>query len=113
MKNSSKFLLVASIILFISLNSQAAPFHTDSTVKVTNVQDKVFKVTFTARESKTIYLRVVNERGDVLNRDYIRNENGFVKAYDFQKLKAGIYTIEVYERGHLLTAEEVIVPIVK
>lgn len=113
MKTMPNLVIITLFIAVLTMSCQAATSataHTDST-SVTNTREKIYKVSYRENEKKTIYVRVVNSRGDVIKRNYIQNKKGFVKAYDFEKLSADTYTIEVYDKGQLLTSQEVVLSV--
>ncbi len=114
MKITSTFFVASVFVLLITFSCQATGASTSLTegsVKVTKTKNEIIKVSYLVNEEKVIYVRVVDGRGRVINRNYINNETGFVKAFNFEKLKAGTYTVEVFDKGHLLASEEVIVPV--
>jgi len=64
-------------------------------VAVVNNSPNKYKLVYLGKETATVKLSLVNERGQTLHKETINSDGGFAKPFDFEKLPEGDYTFSI------------------
>lgn len=70
-------------------------------LKVSETRENVYQLVYGAKTEKAV-VRIINESGDVIFSEVLKNVEGFSRPYNFKFLPKGEYTIEVKDGDRIL-----------
>ncbi len=91
---NSKFVL-AVVGILVTIASVAKP----ASIAVTSSSEDVFNVHYTASQSGTVKVTILNENNQFMFSEALVNVASFVRPYNFSELTEGVYTIVVEGNG--------------
>jgi hypothetical protein len=104
---------IATMILAASVSVSAIANETDfektakSPVTLRKVDESKVQLIYGLNEAKTVTVKIFDENNFLVQKDKIVSDNAFAKYYDFSKLKAGVYSMAVYENNVVMDELEV------
>lgn len=76
------------------------PTESSASVAVTNSSgSSLVKVYYKADQSGSVKISIFNEGKDLIFSESLRSINGFVRPYNFSGLPAGLYTVQLEDKG--------------
>jgi hypothetical protein len=95
----ASMIIAAGVSVSAMANEAGSEKPTKSPVSLRKVDEKKVQLLYGLNQAKTVTVKIYDENKFLVQRDKIVSENAFAKYYDFSKLKAGIYSMEVYENN--------------
>jgi len=92
-------ILAASVSVSAMANEAGSEKTAKSPVTLRKVDESKVKLMYGLNQAKTVTVKIFDENNFLVQKDKIVSENAFAKYYDFSKLKAGVYSMEVYENN--------------
>lgn len=96
MKKISLLLVGVLFCTLVFANGTDEPTASTSSVAVTNVSgSSAYKLHYTAYMASDVKVSILNQSGNVIYTEKIKNTDGFIRPYNFKDLVAGEYIIQV------------------
>jgi hypothetical protein len=98
---------IATMILAasVSMSAMANETGTEKPAKpltLRKVDESKVQLVYGLNQAKTVTVKIFDENNFLVQKDKIISENAFAKYYDFSKLKAGVYSMAVYENDIIM-----------
>jgi hypothetical protein len=70
-----------------------------STISVKKEGENTYNLKYKAVKAMDVSISIVNEDGESIYMETIKNTNGFIRPYNFFELDKGVYTIEIADQA--------------
>ncbi len=96
MKTIEKTLTVLLIVFSTSLSYAAI---NENKVQLREKQDGIVQLLYKSSDSEKVEITILNQKGKVVLSEKVKNENGFMRNYNFNKFESGTYTFQISDES--------------
>jgi hypothetical protein len=100
-------MILAASVSVSAMANEAVSEKTAKPVTLRKVDESKVQLIYGLNQAKTVTVKIFDENNFLVQKDKIVSENAFAKYYDFSKLKAGVYSMAVYENNVVMDQLEV------
>lgn len=95
-------ILATGVSVSAMANSKGSEKPEKATVSLRQVDENKIQLVSAVKDAGPLTVKIFDENKFLVQKDRIVSDKAFSKNYDFSKLKAGIYSVEVYENNMVL-----------
>lgn len=95
-------LVFAMLISMVSIAANGPIDRERGTISLREIEKGKLQLLYGENTASTLVVRIYDENRTLLERDVINAKQAFAKYYDFSKLTAGIYKVEVFDGTNLV-----------
>jgi len=74
-------------------------------VQIIPEQGARYKLVYPVKKSESVRVSIYDQHNRIMLSEYVKNQEGFMKSYDFSNLADGIYQVHIESASGILTKE--------
>ena len=74
-------------------------------IQIVSGADSRYKLVYPVKRAETVWIKIYDPDKHLLLSERVKNQDGFMKSYDFSNLSDGVYTIDVQSKDDKITKE--------